>query len=354
MAGGKGERFWPASRLARPKHLLPIVGDKPMLAQTVERLEGFVPKENILVITNVEQLDAVREVCAELPAENIVGEPIGRDTAPAVGLAMVLVRRKNPDAVFAMLPADHVIHEKAKYQEVLNAAFAAAEAEKCLVTIGIKPDFPSTGYGYIHFGEELDEQGGHRVLRVKRFVEKPDEETAKQYLDSGEYFWNAGMFIWQVAAIQDELQRNCETLSPALDKIATDLEAGEAMGTVLEREYPKLEKISIDYAVMEKAQKVVTVPSAFDWDDVGEWRAIERHQSKDSADNALRGDAFIQDGSGNIVYSEGGHLVTLLGVDDLIVVRTEDATLICPKDRAQDVKKLVKALGNDERWRKLT
>ncbi len=354
MAGGKGERFWPQSRLKRPKQLLPIVGDAPLLTQTVTRLEGLVPAENILIITNQEQQAAVEEVCPMLPKENIIGEPVGRDTAAAVGLAMVLVAQRDPQATFAMLPADHVIHDAEGFQGILGTAFAAAEKEPVLVTIGIKPEFAATGYGYIHRGDEWANVDGRSVYQVKAFKEKPDAETAARYVESGEYYWNAGMFIWSVAAIDAAFTEFVPELYAALEKIAVALKAGENLDAVLEAQYSSLEKISIDYAVMEKARNVVTMESAFDWDDVGAWPAVARHFPADEAGNVTRGAAMVEGGSGNIVISPDGHLTAIVGADDLIVVRTADATLVCPKSKAQDIKKLVKRISDDEQWKTLT
>jgi len=354
MAGGRGERFWPQSRLRRPKHLLPIVGDRPMLTQTVERLDGLIPPERVLIITNAEQRDAVLEVCPMLPPENVIAEPVGRDTAPAVGLAMELVRSRDPEGVFAMLPADHVIHDAEGFRRVLAAGFVAAQSNPFLVTIGIEPDQPATGFGYIHKGEPLTEIDGLPLFRVRQFVEKPDRETAQRYLESGEYFWNAGMFLWSVPTVDAAFADHAPELHGALGEIRKALEAREDIAAVLEREYPKLEKVSIDYALMEKATNVVTLPSAFDWDDVGAWPAIARHHQKDGAGNVIKGDGWVEQGAGNIVLSEeDGHLLALLGVDDLIVVRTADATLVCRKDQAQEIKKLVKKLGEHDRWKTL-
>ncbi|GHB94899.1 mannose-1-phosphate guanylyltransferase [Cerasicoccus arenae] len=354
MAGGRGERFWPQSRLRRPKHLLPIVGDKPMLTQTVERLEGLAPAKNILIITNAEQRDAVVEVCPMLPPENVIAEPVGRDTAPAVGLAMELVRARDPEGVFAMLPADHVIHDAEGFRRVLSAAFEAAAKEPVLVTIGVEPEFPATGFGYVHKGEQYSEIDGLPVFRVQRFVEKPDLETAKSYVESGEYYWNAGMFVWTVPTVDAAFAAHSPTLHTALGKIKDALAAKESIVEILAREYPTLDKISIDFALMEKADNVVTMPSAFDWDDVGEWPAVSRHHKQDAAGNVIKGAGWVEQGSGNIVFSENdGHLLALVGVDDMIVVRTADATLVCPKSKAQEIKKLVKELGAHETWKKL-
>lgn len=354
MAGGKGERFWPQSRLKRPKQLLPIVGDAPLLTQTVQRLEGLVPAENIFIITNCEQQAATEEVCPMLPKGNIVGEPVGRDTAAAVGLAMALVAQRDPQGTFAMLPADQVIHDDAGFKSCLETAFAAAEKEPVLVTIGITPEFPATGYGYIQRGAEWTRVDERPVYKVKAFKEKPDADTATRYIASGEYSWNAGMFIWSVPAIDAAFAEFVPGLYAALEKISSALKSGQDLDAVLEAQYSSLEKISIDYAVMEKARNVVTLESTFDWDDVGAWPAVARHFPADEAGNVLRGAAMVEGGSGNIVISPDGHLTAIVGADDLIVVRTADATLVCPKSKAQDIKKLVKRITDDEQWKKLT
>jgi mannose-1-phosphate guanylyltransferase len=353
MAGGKGERFWPQSRLGRPKHLLPIVGDKPMLTQTVERLGTVVPPERVLVITNSEQRDAVIEVCPMLPAGNVIAEPVGRDTAAAVGLATVLVADRDPDACFAMLPADHVIHDEKGFQQILDTAFAAAEKEDALVTVGIQPVYPATGYGYIHRGGVGHEIDGRPVYEVKAFKEKPDLATATRYVESGEYYWNGGMFFWRVPVISAEFEQHTPGLWTALGEIRDGLKRGAGLDGLLAEHYPNLEKISVDFAIMEKAECVRVVESAFDWDDVGEWPAVERHYAKDAAGNVSKGQVVIQDGSGNIVVNDGKHTTAVIGADDLIVVQTADATLVCPKSKAQDIKQLVKALGEDDKFRHL-
>ena len=353
MAGAKGERFWPQSRLRRPKHLLPIVGSSPMLRQTVERLGDVVPFQNVLIITNTEQRAAVLEVCPMLPGENVIAEPVGRDTAAAVGLATLLVESREPNATFAMLPADHVIHDEAGFQSILDTAFSAAEAEDALVTIGIQPAYPAIGYGYIQRGAVCRTVNDRNVYEVEAFREKPDLDTATKYVASGEFYWNAGMFFWRVPVIAREFEEHTPGLWKALGAIREGLLAGHEMDSLLQVHYPELEKISIDYAIMEKADTVRVVESAFDWDDVGEWPAIERHSEKDAKGNVRNGKALIQDGSGNIVINDGVHTTALIGVDDLIVVQTRDATLVCPKDKAQKIKDLVKELGKDAAYEHL-
>lgn len=353
MAGGRGERFWPQSRLRRPKHLLPIVGEKPMLTQTVDRLDGVVPRENVFVITNREQRDAALEVLPGVPPENVVAEPVGRDTAAAVGLAALLVKQRDPDAVFGILPADQVIHDEEKFQNTLRQAFAVAAKEPVLVTLGIKPTQPATGYGYIQLGDVLEGADGGAVHRVRRFVEKPDLATAESYLKSGDYFWNAGMFVWQVQAIEQALADHAPELSAGLAELDAGLAAGRGLGEILAEVYPKLKKISIDYAVMEKAANVVTVKADFDWDDVGAWPAVARHFPADASGNVSRGEVVLEGSSNNIVVSEGEHLVAAVGVDDLIIIHTGDATLVCRKDRAQEIKKVVTQLGGEAKWQHL-
>ncbi len=346
MAGGRGERFWPESRLARPKQLLPIVGDAPMLRQTLDRLKGLIPAENCFIITNREQLDAVREICDDLDPSKLIGEPVGRDTAAAVSLACLLVEREDPEASFAILPADAVIHDDACFRSTLEAAFLAAETNSMIITVGIKPSHPATGYGYIRKGEAIGSFANQSLIAVSQFVEKPALETARQYLSDGGYCWNAGMFIWQVATIRRALQTHTPSLWQSMQGIAEGLDQGQTLADCLDHYYPNMEKISIDYAVIEKARDVGMIEASFDWDDVGEWPAVARHYPSDADGNVVRGDAQLTAAAGNIVYSRSDtHLIGLLGVKDLIVVHTADATLICHKDAAQDIKQMVKDLS---------
>lgn len=347
MAGGRGERFWPQSREATPKHLLPIVGDKPMLAQTVDRVAGVVPRENIFIITTQAQLDGCREACPNVPPANIIAEPMGRDTAAATGLAMLLVKQRSPQAAFAMLPADHVIKDTAEYAKLLNIAFEAAESADVLVTLGIKPGAPETGFGYIHRAGVWRSIGGREVMKVERFVEKPDLETAERYLASGEYYWNAGMFVWRVPVVEAAFKAHAGELYAGLAQL--EIAAGAACGwsKALADLYPTLKKVSVDYALMEKSTNVVVVPATFDWDDVGAWPALAKHFVPDSHGNVLRGHALVEKGTDNIVISTDGHLVGVIGVNDLVVVHTEGATLVCPKDRAQEIKALLERIKQD-------
>lgn len=351
MAGGRGERFWPQSRQSTPKHLLPIVGETPMLTQTVERVRGVVPVENIFVITTQAQLAGVKAACPQLPAANLIAEPMGRDTAAATGLAMLLVKQRNPNAAFAMLPADHVIHDVKEYATLLNVAFESAEQADVLVTLGIKPTEPATGFGYIQQAGAWKKIGGRDVFAVKRFVEKPNLETAKGYLASGEYLWNAGMFVWRVPVVEAGLKQNCPELYAGLQKIEVAAKAG-SWEKALADCYSSLKKISVDYALMEKSTNVVVVPATCDWDDVGAWPAVANHFAKDATGNVLRGLAMVEGGANNIVVSADGHLTAVVGVSDLVVVHTADATLVVPKDKAQEIKALLTRLGAAEATKK--
>ena len=353
IAGGKGERFWPQSRAPRPKHLLPVVGTKPLLTQTIDRVKPLVPAKNIFVITSAVQAKAVREVCRGIPAANIIAEPVGRDTAAAVGLAAALVGARDPQGIFAVLPADHVIHDDKAYAGDLKAAFAAAESDAVMVTIGITPNEPATGFGYIQRGDNWKSFNRRPVFRVKRFVEKPKLEVAQAYLAAGDYVWNAGMFVWSVPVVEKALAQHAAELDAALKPIRAALAKKRPLAGVMKKVYPTLPKISVDYALLEKSTNVVVLPSSFDWDDVGAWPAVCKHCEPDAAGNVSRGLALVEQGSNNLVFSEGKHLLAVVGVDDLIVVHTPDATLVVPKSKAQDIKALLKrveALKGGAKW----
>lgn len=317
-----------------------------MLMQTIRRLEGLVPVEKIFVITNAEQRESVLETCPDLLPDRVIGEPVGRDTAAAVGLAALMVAKQGEDASFALLPADHVIEDAKGFQATLETAFEAAESEEQLVTVGIKPTFPATGYGYLEQGIGLGEYAGRSVTEVSRFVEKPNLEKAQEYVSSGNYFWNAGMFVWRPKVILAEIDLLVPKLSDGLKTLKDEWDRANDLEAAMNRVYPELEKISIDFAVMEKAERVAMVESSFDWDDVGEWSAIERHYPKDENGNVFKGEGVALDSSGNLTFSECGHCISLLGVKDLIVVQSGDATMVCHKDKAQEVKALAKAVGS--------
>ncbi|OHE78449.1 MAG: mannose-1-phosphate guanyltransferase [Verrucomicrobia bacterium RIFCSPLOWO2_12_FULL_64_8] len=353
LAGGKGERFWPQSRERHPKHLLPIVGDQPMLVQTVARVRPLVPARRILIITSAAQKKRVAGLCPQIPRENIIAEPTGRDTAAAVGLAALLIERRDPMGIFAILPADHAIKNAAAFRRDVRAALGIAAKPSVIATIGIKPFEPATGYGYIHRGERLGTAEGRHFHRVRRFVEKPDEATARRYLASGEYYWNAGMFFWSVPTILAAFARHAPDLQAGLEKIRRGLADGRALVPLLRRVYPTLPRISVDYALLERAGNVTVLPAAFDWDDVGAWPAVARHLVRDESGNVVRGHAVIEDGHHNIVINEGSHFTAVLGADNLVVVHARGATLVCPREKAQQIKKLLQRLATHPQGRKL-
>lgn len=347
LAGGRGERFWPLSRTHRPKQLLSLVGDTTLLAQAVDRLSGLIPPEHVYVITNADLVTATREAAPQLPEANIVGEPMGRDTAAAAALGGALVKARDPEASFCILTADHIIGDLVDYRATLRESLLLAQREDVLITIGITPHEPSTGYGYIEAGDEQAAREGVTFLKANRFVEKPDLETARRYVATGSFYWNSGMFIWSVQALEKALRTHRPALAELIDRLVPIVDTPQ-WEAALAREYDTLEKISIDYALMEKADNIWMVKGAFAWDDVGSWPALANHFERNADGNVAIGDCAAVDANGNIVYSKG-RLTALIGVSDLVVVQADEVTLICPRDRAQEVKKMVEKLRQSGR-----
>ncbi|MCC5849478.1 MAG: mannose-1-phosphate guanylyltransferase [Verrucomicrobia bacterium] len=342
MAGGKGERFWPLSTSRRPKQLLDLVGDKALIAQAVDRISDLIPPANVFVVTNADLVDATRQSLPELPADNIVGEPMGRDTAAAVALGCALVEEKDPNAAFCILTADQVMGDLPVFRETLADALALALEEEVLITMGIRPAHPDTGFGYINAGASHPATGNSRFFKVNKFEEKPNLERAKRFVEDGNYFWNSGMFIWSVTTLRDALEAHCAPLVCMMDAVKPHIGTDQFMD-VLRKRYENLSKISIDYALMEKAKNILMAEGRFEWDDVGSWPALENHFPADDDGNTRIGFTETLDASGNIIYSRD-RLTACVGVDDLIVVQAEGVTLVCPKARAQDIKRLVKIL----------
>ena len=342
MAGGKGERFWPLSTSKHPKQLLALVGDKPLIAQAVDRLAGLIPPEHVFVVTNADLVEATQAAAPMLPAENIVGEPIGRDTAAAVACGGALVGAKDPDGVFAILTADQVMGDLDVFKATLAGGMDLAEQNEILVTIGIQPVFPSTGFGYIESGNDFSQGGDVKFKKAFRFVEKPDAETGQGYLDTGKFFWNSGMFIWSVPTLGKAFAAHCPEMKTLMDELGGYAARGEIVQG-LNKTYPGLGKISIDYALMEKADNIVMACGTFMWDDVGSWPALEGHFPQDDSGNTLIGECEQIDSSNNIIYSKD-RVTAVIGAEDLIVVQAEGVTLVCPKDRGQDIKKMVVSL----------
>jgi mannose-1-phosphate guanylyltransferase len=339
LAGGSGERFWPLSRRSRPKQLLSLFSKETLLEATLRRLDGLVPSEQILILTNADQEAGVRALCPGLPQENIVAEPAKRDTAAAIALGAGWIAKRAPNAVMIVLPADHLIQDAAGFQKTLRTAAAAAQQSGDLVTIGIQPTWACPGFGYIEQGEPhaLPGDEGPAVFEVRRFREKPSADLAEQFLQQGHFRWNAGMFIWTIPAILAAFQRQ----APELGEFVSRLHAGEDFTTLLRDVFPKLPKISIDYAIMEKAPRVLTVESAFDWDDVGSWTAVAKYLASDAAGNHTNCTVQTIDSANNIVFTDQTHTIALLGVSDLIVVQTADALLVCSRHEAEKIKQIV-------------
>jgi mannose-1-phosphate guanylyltransferase len=335
MAGGSGERFWPASRTATPKHLLKLLGDQTLLEQTVRRFEGIVPLEQIFVLTNIAQLESTKTAIPFLPAANIIAEPAKRDTAPAAALATGLALRRRPDAIVALFPADAMIHDTATFRAQVSEAAAYVGEHSSILTFSITPSHPSTGFGYLQLGSELKRMERTRFVTVEKFVEKPDGARAQEFFEGKTHGWNAGMFLWQGSLFLEE----CRRQQPELAEFIMALEKPPEIVSFLAESFPKLPKISVDYAIMEHAGSVVAAIAQYDWDDVGSWTALPSHLGMDANQNTLKGSVITLDAHRNIVVS-GKRTVALCGVNDLVVVETEDAILVCHKDAVEQIKKL--------------
>ncbi len=347
MAGGQGTRFWPRSRRKRPKQLLDIVGSESMIRQTVDRLDPLIKPEDVYVVTGKEHVEELIGHIPHVPSENIMAEPIGRNTAPCIGLAAMRLRKIDPEGIMAVLPADHVILDKESFIETLRFAGGVAKSGDYIITLGMKPDRPETGYGYIKQGPGARGQGsvGVQVYHVERFVEKPNRETAEEYVKSGDYLWNAGMFVFKVSTILKAIEKYMPDLYIGLLRMEPAL-GTDSQEKVLSDVYGELPSVSIDYGVMEKADNVLVIPSTFGWNDVGSWTAIDDLLPRDGHGVVAHAEHISIDTKDCIIYSPK-KLVATIGVSDLIVVETEDALLICHKSRAQDVKKVVEILEKE-------
>ncbi|MFO0724949.1 MAG: mannose-1-phosphate guanylyltransferase [Myxococcota bacterium] len=335
MAGGSGTRFWPASRKRRPKQFLTIGGSESLLKQTVRRALEIVDPAHLFIVTAELHAEHARQEVPELPAENILVEPVGRNTAPCIGWATRRIRAVDPEAIVAVLPADHYIADRELFVRHLKAAMDAAEAGK-IVLLGLVPTRPETGYGYIQRGAEVH-RGSFPVHRVERFVEKPDLNTALAYLAAGTYLWNSGMFVFRAGVMDQEIRLRVPELAAGLDRIAAAPAEVPAI-------YPTLPSISIDYAVMEKAEDVWVLPASFPWSDVGSWDAAFENAAKDEEANVLFGDAVVVDVRRSYVDARSGRVVAAVGIDDVIIVDTKDALLVTRQGRSQDVRHIVDAL----------
>ena len=343
MAGGKGERFWPRSRQNMPKQFLCLTGDGiSMIQHTVNRLESLVNIDDVFVVTNKDYKELVKEQLQELPEENILLEPKAKNTAPCIGLAAVHIRKKYTDAIMLVLPSDHLIKYNEMYVDTLKDAIEVAREEQNLVTIGITPTYPETGYGYINFGARKETGSNIRAYNVNKFVEKPNLELAKEYLASGKYLWNSGMFVWKASTILGKFEELLPDIYEGIVKIEN------AIGTdqyeqVTEIEFNRLKGESIDYGIMERANNIYTLPGNFGWDDVGSWNALERVNKTNENGNVVQGNVITIQSKNSIIQADS-KLIATVGVENLIIVDTEDALLICDKENAQDIKKIIENL----------
>ncbi len=342
MAGGSGTRLWPRSRRTKPKQLLDIVSNKTMIQETVERLSPLVDGSHVIIVVGDIHFKEIDRQLAEVPSENIIIEPEGKNTAPCIGLAAIHIRARRKDAVMLVLPSDHLIGNASRFRKVARAAAEVARKGNHLVTIGIEPTFAETGYGYIQIGDKVDSVNGEDVYEVVAFKEKPTRAVAKKFLKAGNYMWNSGMFVWTANTILEEIRTHLPELYDGLMKI----EAAIAEGTerkAVEKVYASLQPESIDFGVMEKAKKVLLLKGDFGWNDIGSWAAMEQIWPKDADGNFLNAEVLSIESSGNIIHSTK-KLVAVIGLKDIVIIETEDAILVCAKDRAPDVRRVVDEL----------
>jgi mannose-1-phosphate guanylyltransferase len=344
LAGGGGTRFWPRSRQRRPKQFLALAGDRTLLQQALDRVEALAPPERCWIVTGEGYREETQRQLPVLPADRIVGEPCGRDTAAAIGLGAALIARGDPDAVMLVTPADHVIEPVQEFRRAVHVAEQMAlENPNSLVTFGIVPTFPATGYGYIHRAATFAQRQGLTVHHVRRFKEKPKPDEAETYVVSGEYFWNSGIFVWRAATVLAVLAERKPELRAALGRIAEAWDTPRRE-SVLRTEYPTLEKISIDYAVMEHAREVLVVQAPYRWDDVGSWLALERMQPQDADGNTILGMHAGLNTKNCVIVADAGRLIGTVGVRDLIIVQDGDLTLVAEKHQEGAIRQLVEHL----------
>jgi len=343
MAGGSGTRFWPASRRHHPKQFLSLGGSSPLLRQTFERLTGLIDAENTWVVTSETTLETCREILPELPSENILGEPAGRDTAACVGYAATVLEHRDSDATCVVLPADHVIGDRNAFCRALETGMEHVEKEGGLMTFGLRPVRPATGFGYLKLDQSISASDENHVHALEAFVEKPDARTAEIYIEEGNYLWNAGIFSWKTSDLLAEIRRQLPLLADGLEEIGRTL-GGEKEDETLHRIYPDLPRISVDFGIMEKAEKRWVIPVNYPWSDVGSWPALREIIQPDENGNILEGRSLALD-STNCIAVGNGPAIAMAGCTDLIVVAVSDAVLVLPADRAQSVKEIVTRLA---------
>ncbi|MEX2585210.1 MAG: mannose-1-phosphate guanylyltransferase [Balneolaceae bacterium] len=350
MAGGSGTRFWPRSTNTEPKQFLNLFGDRSLIQNTVDRLQGLIPESNCWVVTNEQYVDLVRSHLPEIREEQIIAEPVAKNTAPCIASAAALIRRVDPEGVMVVLPADHVISDPDAFRRTLTTAIDTARVNETLVTIGIPPTHPETGYGYIQMDQSnpITVSGG-QAWAVSRFTEKPDEESARTFLQSDTYLWNSGMFIWSIDAISREIEKNLPDIYREMMRLAE----GKPDSESIKNFYHACPSVSIDYGIMEHAGSVHVVRGEFGWSDVGSWQAVYTISEKDENRNTIHaGPAILKNSAGNYICSNSGKLISLIGIEDVAVVETDHSILICKLDQSQQVKEVVEELKQDKKRRK--
>jgi mannose-1-phosphate guanylyltransferase len=348
MAGGSGTRFWPESRKARPKQLLPITGGDSMLAETVRRVDPLIPPERVWVVTNAVQAEGVKLACPDLPSDHILIEPCARNTAACVGLAATVVHSIDPEATLAVLPADHVISPPEEFQRSLQAGADVAAEPGALVTFGIQPTYPATGYGYIRQGSRLGAKEGLSFFEVEAFQEKPDKTVAKNYLDEGVYLWNAGIFVWRADSILDAFRQFLPEIADGLEQISTVANEPEKLQAMIDQLYPDFQSVPVDIGILEQSESVRVLKAPYHWSDVGSWRALHDELSKDNDGNCWvfpnGGDLMVENAKGILAYSRTPKTIAVLGLSELVVVHTEDAVLVAKRNESESVKCFVDRL----------
>ncbi len=341
LAGGAGTRLWPMSTDEKPKQFQSLVSDKTMLQETLERV-SFVKPEDIYISTNARYLDLVREQAPEIPEKNLIAEPSMQDTGPCIGLAATLIAKENPNEVMAVVYADHLVQDEVEFQQKLKLAGELAEEENTLNIIEVKAKYPNVNLGYVRIGRLLKEKQGVEIYEFREFKEKPNYETAKKFLSSYSYLWNTGYYVWKVSTILEEFEKHMPETFKCLQKIAD--------GGNIEEIYPTCDKISIDYGIMEKVDpsRVRIIPADLGWSDIGTWESLHQELSSEQEDNIIKGDVTVLDSEGCVIYNEGDGKIAALGLKNMVIVKVKGYTLICPKDKSNDLKKLVAQINGNK------
>ncbi len=342
MAGGAGTRFWPRSKTAKPKQYLNMFGDDSLLQSTIKRFATFTDTDNIYIVSGKSQAGVLEEQTSMLPKENLIYEPVGKNTLPCIGLAAMLAEKENPDGIMVVSPADHLIKNNELFKDTVLAAAKIANELDGIVTLGINPTFPATGFGYVKTAEDITGNEKIKQFKVERFVEKPDEQTATHYLKQGGFYWNSGLFIFKISVFVDSIKQFAPGLYNDLKKIQADFGTPNYEQT-LDTIYRAVESISVDYGIMEHAKNIYLVEGNFDWNDLGSWESVYLTDKKDNNGNAGSGESIFLNSKNSYIHSENG-LIALIGLDDVIVVQDGNTTLVCKRENAEDVKEIVEQL----------